>query len=191
MNTLILIVLLVGAVIGFYQGAFKQIANFSGIFVGLLVASMLYQQCGDYLADKSGTSATVGHMFAFVLIIIIVPMILGWIATLLTKAFSCIHLGFINRACGAAIGVLSYGLVLGFACNAMDFLESRFGFAPESLEEREPSFYFVKHSAQVVVPDMMIVTDSTEVANGEEPHYGLRTSVDKATNSLFNSNKEE
>lgn len=190
MNTLILIVLLVGAVIGFYQGAFKQIANFSGIFVGLLVASMMYQQCGDYLADKSGTSATVGHMFAFVLIIIIVPIVLGWIATLLTKAFSSIHLGFVNRFCGAAIGLVSYGMVLGFACNAMDFIESRFGFSPESLEEREPCYYFIKHSAQVLVPNMMIVTDSTEIANGEEPHYGLRTSVSNVTNSLLNGNNE-
>ena len=54
MDTLILIVLLVGAVIGFVQGAFKQIANFLGVTVGIVLAVALYDQFGHYLADATG-----------------------------------------------------------------------------------------------------------------------------------------
>ena len=62
MEILIYIVLLVGAVIGFHQGAFKQVAHFLGVVVGLLIAATLYQQFGDLLADKTGASAGFGRL---------------------------------------------------------------------------------------------------------------------------------
>jgi membrane protein required for colicin V production len=178
MDTLIIAVLALGAIIGFCQGAFKQIANFIGVALGLILASMLYQQCGDFLADKSGASASTGHMVAFVVIVILVPVALGWIAALLTKVASCVHLGFLNRLAGATLGVLSYGLVLGFACNGMDFIESKFGYHPELLEVRSELYYAVKHACQPVVPDIIIVTDSTEIAHGEVPRKGIKDLVD-------------
>ncbi|MBR2155237.1 MAG: CvpA family protein [Bacteroidaceae bacterium] len=180
MDTLILIVLGIGAAIGFYQGAFKQIANFIGVALGLFLASMLYQQCGDYLADKSGASASTAHMVAFVIIVILVPVVLGWMASLLTKVASSIHLGFLNRLAGAVLGIVSYGLILSFACNGMDFLESKFGYHPELLEERSDLFYTVKHASQPVIPDIVIVADSTEVAHGAPPKQGVKDVVDKA-----------
>lgn len=179
MDTLILIVLGIGAAIGFYQGAFKQIANFIGVALGLFLASMLYQQCGDYLADKSGASSSTAYMVAFVIIAIVVPVVLGWIASLLTKVASCIHLGFLNRLAGAVLGIVSYGLILSFACNGMDFLESKFGYHPELLEERSDLYYTVKHTVQPVIPDIIIVADSTEVAHGEAPKKGIKDVVDK------------
>lgn len=188
MNTLILIVLLVGAVIGFYQGAFKQIANFAGVFVGLIVASRLSSTLGEYLADKTGQSVGVGQCIAFVLIVIVVPFVLGWIATLLTKVFSALHIGFVNRLAGAGIGIISYCLVLSFAFNMMDFMTSNGGYNTEKLEEREASFYAVKHASQPIIPDLVIVDDSTEVAAlgpDETPRFGLKSSVDKAINKIL------
>ncbi len=187
MNTLIVFVLLIGAVVGFCQGAFKMAAHFAGVAFGLIMACMLYQQFGDYLADKGGTSASMGHMFAFVLIVIIVPLILGMMASLLTKAFSAIHLGFINRLCGAAVGALCYGIVLSMAFNFMDFMTSSAGFSRDRLEERPAAFYTVKHLSQPVIPDVVIVTDSTEEASGMTPRMGLKPAVDKAVDKAVDS----
>lgn len=184
MNTLILIVILVGAAIGFYQGAFKQIAKFVGVFVGVILASKLSEPFGDYLADKAGTSSGLGQMVAFVLIVIVVPVLLGWVASLLTSLFASIHLGFVNRLCGAAVGVLSYMLVLSFAFNMFDFSKSKGGYATDRLEEREPLFYTVKHVSQPFIPDVFIVTDDTEIADGEEPKYGIKTTIDKTIDKI-------
>lgn len=183
MTTLILIVLLVGAVIGFCQGAFKQIANFIGIVAGVLVASLLSHQFGEFLVNKTGTSQGLAHTVAFFLIAIAVPVVLGWLASLLTKLFKKMHLGFVNRLCGAAIGAICYGIVMSFAFNMMDFVESSGGFKPERLGEREPIFYTAKHASQVLVPNFLIVDDSTEVANldpGVEPRRGLKPVVNDA-----------
>lgn len=187
METLIYIVLLVGAVIGFYQGAFKQIANFAGTIVGLILATALYERFGDVLADKAGTSASMAHTIAFVLIAIVAPIVLGWVASLLTKLFKQIHLGFVNRLAGAGVGVICYGLVMSIAFNLIDFATSNAGFKAEKLEERPELYYQVKRVSQVVVPDVLIVTDSTEVAHGAEPKYGLKPAVDNAVDKAVDS----
>ena len=68
MDTLIIIVLLVGAIVGFMQGAFKQIANFVGVMAGIVLATILYDQFGSFLASATGTSEGVGNVFSFILI---------------------------------------------------------------------------------------------------------------------------
>jgi len=187
MNLLILIVLLIGAGIGFYQGAFKQIANLCGVVLGLILAAMLYKEFGDFLATASSTSASVGRVFAFVIIFLVVPVVLGWVASLLTKAFESVHLGFVNRICGAVIGILSYTLLLSAAFNFFDFVESGCGYHPEALEERPATYYLIKHAAQAIVPDIIIVTDATEEANGATPMRGIKTSVDNAVDKAVDS----
>lgn len=174
MEILIYIVLLVGAVVGFYQGAFKQIAHFVGVALGLIIAATLYENFGAYLADKTGADENFGYVVAFVLIAIVVPIALGWIAAFLTEFFKKLKLNFLNRIIGALVGVLSYALVLSFAFNLFDLVGSNAGFKPKKLEERPPLYYQMKHATQVIIPNALIVTDSTEVANGATPMYGLK-----------------
>lgn len=192
MEILIYVVLLVGAVIGFRQGAFKQIANFLGVILGLVIAATLYQQCGDMLADKAGTSTGFGRLIAFVLIVIVVPVLLGWIASLLTSFFKKLNINFLNRLLGAIIGVISYGLLLSVALNLYDFISSNAGFKPEKLDERPGLFYKIKQATHIIIPDIIIVTDSTEIANGAEPKCGLRPVVDKTVEKInpFHSSDE-
>ena len=186
MDTRIMAVLAIGAIIGFWQGAFKQIANFIGVALGIILASALYQQCGDYLAQLSGANVSVGHTVAFIGIVILVPIALGWIASLLTKAASVVYLGFLNRLMGAVLGAASYMLVLSFAFNVMDFLDSQYGYKPEQLDERSELYYLAKHVCQPIVPDVLIVTDSTEVAGGATPKCGIKDVVNDAMEGTVN-----
>ena len=124
MDTLIIIILLVGAIIGYIQGAFKQIANLAGVIVGFLLAVSLYDRFGEYLASATGATESIGNTVAFVIIIILVPIVLGWLASLLTKFFKAVHLSFLNRLAGALIGAICYGLILSVAFNIMDFAKS-------------------------------------------------------------------
>lgn len=190
MEILIYIVLIVGAVVGFKQGAFKQVANFLGIGIGLLLAATLYHQFGDFLADKTGASMGFGRFIAFVLIVIIVPLALGWIAAFLTEFFKKLKLGCVNRVIGACVGVVSYALILSVSFNLLDFITSNAGFKPQKLSERAALYYQLKHATQVVIPDVLLVTDATEVASGMEPKYGLQPVVGKATEKIIPTKKE-
>lgn len=179
MEILIYIVLIIGAIIGFKQGAFKQVAHFLGVAVGLLIAATLYHQFGDFLADKTGASIGFGRLIAFVLIVIVVPIALGWLAAFLTEFFKNLKLNFLNRLLGAFVGVVCYAVILSFALNLYDFMGSNAGFKPQKLSERPQLYYQMKHATQVMIPDILLVTDNTEVANGYEPKYGLKPVVDK------------
>lgn len=190
MEILIYVVLAIGAIIGFKQGAFKQIAHFLGVGVGLLIAATLYHQFGDFLADKTGASIGFGRIIAFVLIVLVVPVALGWIAAFLTEFFKKLKLNFLNRIIGAFVGIFSYALILSVAFNLLDFISSNAGFKPQKLSERAPLYYQLKHATQVVIPDILLVTDATEVANGMEPKYGLKPVVNKATEKITPSKKE-
>lgn len=179
MEILIYIVLIVGAIVGFKQGAFKQVAHFLGAAVGLLIAATLYHQFGDFLADKTGASIGFGRLVAFVLIVIVVPIALGWLAAFFTEFFKKLKLNFLNRLLGALVGVVCYAMILSVALNLFDFVVSNAGFKPQKLSERPDIYYSMKHATQVVIPDILIVTDATEVANGYEPKYGLKPVVKK------------
>ncbi|MBR0046305.1 MAG: CvpA family protein [Bacteroidaceae bacterium] len=191
MEILIYVVLIVGGIIGFKQGAFKQVAHFLGVAVGLLLAATLYHQFGDFLADKTGASIGFGRLIAFVLIVIVVPIGLGWLAAFFTEFFKKLKLNFLNRLLGAFVGVVCYALILSVALNLYDFVASNAGFKPQKLSERPNIYYSMKHATQVVIPDILLVTDATEVTNGCEPKYGLRPLVKKATKKAKPTKKSE
>ena len=191
MDILIYIVLIVGAFIGWKQGAFKQVAHFLGVAVGLLIAATLYHQFGDFLADKTGASIGFGRLIAFVLIVIVVPIALGWIAAFFTEFFKKLKLNFLNRLLGAVVGVVCYALMLSVALNLFDFIASNAGFKTQKLGTRTELYYQMKHATQVVIPDILLVTDETEIANGYEPKYGLKPVVTKATEKIIPSKKKE
>lgn len=183
MNILILIVLLAGAVVGFCQGAFKQIAKFVGFLAGIIFASRYSEQVGEFLSATTGTSSGAAKAFAFVLIILLAPIALGFLASMLTQIFRAVHLGFVNRVAGAVIGAICYVFILSFAFNLWDLACSGGGFDVEALDERESSYYDVKHISQPFIPDALIVDDATEIAeldSDEEPRCGIKSAVDKA-----------
>lgn len=179
MEILILAVALIGALVGFCQGALKQIANMAGIVVGLVIAVMLYDRFGQMLADLTGAEESIADIIAFVAIAVLLPLVLGWVATLLTKLFKVVHLNFFNRLLGAVIGFISYMLLLSVAFNLFDFVKSGAGLRTEKLQERPALYYDVKQAAQFIVPDFIIVTDSTEEAHGAQPRHSIQDKIEK------------
>jgi len=173
MDLLVLVVVGLGAILGFWQGAFKQLANLLGTVVGVALAVLLYDRFGDVLSGYTGAAKGTANMLAFAIIVIVVPIALGLLASLLTRLFKVVHLGCLNRLAGAVIGALCYGFLLSFAFNVMDFAKSNGGSRRDKLGERTELFYLWKQGGQFAVPDVLIVTDSTEVAQGAEPRYGL------------------
>lgn len=179
MDILIYIVFATGAIVGIVQGAFKQIASIIGVIAGIVLAILLYDKYGEQLAVSLGTEVQYGQIIAFILIVIIVPLALGWLATLLTKLFSAIKLGWINRLVGMAIGALSYGLIMSVAFNIMDLVVSSGGTKLEKLETRSELYYHVKHASHPILPEIIIVTDNTETKSGYKPHKGLADKLPK------------
>lgn len=167
------------AILGFYQGFFKQVANLIGIVAGIVLATIFYSEFGQKVAELTGSTEEAGGWIAFILIAVIVPVVLGLLASLLTKLFKKMHLGCVNRTAGAILALVIYTFLMGFAFNVMDFINSSAGFHTEKLKERPELYYQIKKAPQHFIPDAIIVSDSLEearaIADGDTTsiHHGL------------------
>lgn len=118
-DILFLIVLLVGAWKGWVSGLLKEALGLVGVFVGLYVAYLLYEQVGYALAPHIGTSPSIASILAFVLIWIGVPVLLGVLGSLLTKVLEWVGLDGVNNLGGSLVGIIKYAIVLGALCNVL------------------------------------------------------------------------
>lgn len=125
-DIVIIILVIWAAYNGWKQGLIKELVSLVGFFVGLIVAFQLYATFGDYLAPRlssdGAVNGTVIRLLAFVLIWIIVPIVLGLVANILTKSLKLIRLGFINSFAGMLLSVAKYLILMSSVFCAMDFL---------------------------------------------------------------------
>lgn len=124
----ILLLLAFGVIMGWLRGLLKEVASLIGFVVGLIVARLFYEPVSQWvLGLVSNASSGVGAIYAvkiivFVLLWVIVPIVLGQIANLLTKALKAARLNGLNRLLGAAIGAMKYLLLLSCVLVTMDFV---------------------------------------------------------------------
>ena len=88
-DIVILIVLGVGAIVGFTKGFLKQLAGLLGLVAGLLIAKALYATVAERFFLPLTDSLTVAQGIAFVVIWLAVPLAFLLLATLLLKRWQC------------------------------------------------------------------------------------------------------
>ena len=114
-----LLVLLMGAWKGWSNGLLKEVLGLIGVFVGLYVARLLYEQVGFYLAPHIGTPPAVANILAFALLWMGVPILLSILGSLLTKFLELVGLNSVNRLGGVIVSLAKYVLLLGILCNIL------------------------------------------------------------------------
>ena len=104
---------------GFLNGFIKEIASAVGFFLGLLVALTCYEQFGEYLKVDGSEVNMFTSIVAFLLLWIVVPIVFGFLANLLTKAIDKTSLSFINRLLGGVVSVVKFVVLLSCVLNVM------------------------------------------------------------------------
>ncbi len=107
---------------GWRQGFLKEIFSMAGFVVGLFVAAGLYSSFGGFLSPRIGASPTVANILAFLVLWIVVPILLGLAANLLTKALKGMKIGLPNSILGAVVSVVKYLILMSCVFNVMSFL---------------------------------------------------------------------
>ena len=118
----ILILLVWAAFSGWRSGFFKEVASAFGFIIGLFVAATCYRSFGEYLAVNGTETNMVTSLIAFFLLWIIVPIVLGLVATILTKAVKGMKLGIPNSILGATVSVIKFLILISCVLNIMNFL---------------------------------------------------------------------
>lgn len=115
-------VLLWAAFCGWRSGFVKEIISSIGFLGGLLIAAICYKQFGEYLAVNGTESNMLTSLIAFLLLWIVVPIVLGFAANIMTKALKEMELGMPNSILGALVSVVKYLILMSCVLNVMGAL---------------------------------------------------------------------
>ena len=100
--------LLYGLISGWRNGLFEELVSAGGFLIGLGVAYIYFKTVGC-------------NIYEFIFITLGTPLVLGLVATLLTKVLDKIPVaGFINRLLGALLGCFKWALAVGFVLLLID-----------------------------------------------------------------------
>lgn len=113
LDYVIIVVLLAGLVSGFIKGVVRQAFSLGGLLAGLIVGALFSKPVAATLLRYFAMSEKSASVVAFVLILIVVPLICTVLGGLLSKLIKVVKLGFADRLLGAVFGLLKYLVFMG------------------------------------------------------------------------------
>ena len=122
-DIIIAILLVIGLISGLRDGLVKQVAALVGLIAGLLIGKALYVPVGDWLMNALSLSDKVAYLTAFILILIIVPLLFSLVGWLVSKILHAICLGWLNRLLGGLIGVIKFAIFAGVIITAIELFD--------------------------------------------------------------------
>ena len=123
MNTLdwvILVILFIGFLTGFFKGVIQQAFSLGGLILGIICGTLLYKPFAGLLLGFLNMNEKTAQIVAFIIILLVVPIVCGLLGKVLSKLVHAASLGFIDRILGAAFGILKYILIMGLVIKLMD-----------------------------------------------------------------------
>lgn len=118
----LIVLFLWAAFSGWRAGFVKEVISTVGILVGLFIAATCYQQFGEYLAVNGSETNMVTSIIAFILLWIVVPIALGFVANVLTAALKGMQLGMPNSILGTLVSVVKFLVLISCVFNVMQAL---------------------------------------------------------------------
>ncbi len=122
LDIFLLVVILLAAYSGWKNGFVKELLSIGGVIGGILIACIIYYFASEYLYLTGPGANMTTNIIAFIVLCLVVPFALSFLANGLTKLVREIHLGIFNSIAGCALSVIKYVLILSFAFNIMEFL---------------------------------------------------------------------
>lgn len=123
LDIFIVVVMLYALWKGWTHGLLRELVSLLGFIGGLIIACLCYSSLGEYLAVSGTQVNIITSIIAFFLLWIIVPIALGTVATVITKALS--HIGILslpNHLGGAVVSIAKFLLLMSFVLNVMQGL---------------------------------------------------------------------
>ena len=118
-------VLLVWAVYnGWRNGFVKEIFSTLGILTGLILAGIVYAALGDdWLAVTGSRTNMILNVGMFIILWVLLPIALGLVANILTRAVKGLQLGLFNCLLGTVFSVAKFALLISCVLNMMARLD--------------------------------------------------------------------
>lgn len=116
LNLILVAIVLLFVLNGFFQGLIHMIGSIVGLVVGVGVASRWDAALGGWIFGATGWSQNICTIIAFVLILLVFTRVFGFVLHLLEKTFGFMKIplvGLANRLAGGVLGFFEGVLVVG------------------------------------------------------------------------------
>jgi len=120
LDCIIVIIMLVGLIGGIIKGAIQQIFSLGGLVLGIILGTLLYEPFAGLLLSIFRMSDQTARIVAFVIILLVVPMVCGLFGKALSKLIHAANLGCLDRLLGAAVGLFKVVLIMGLVIMVLD-----------------------------------------------------------------------
>ena len=186
---LFICVLLLWAIIsGWRDGFLKEVFSTLGVVLGLVIAAALYFYiASDYFEITGSDTNQWLNIGAFLILWIIMPLVLGLIANILTKALEGILLGLPNSLLGAAFSVVKFVILISCVLSMMGSLKiiDRKMVKDSKLYEPIVSITpFIKDCAQEIYNEVEIPKKMKDASWVEEMKDGFKDGYKDVENSI-------
>ena len=152
LDIILLVLIGIGAVLGFMKGFLRQLAGLLGLVAGLLVAKALYVHVADEVFSQVTDNMGLARGLAFVAIWLLVPLLFLLVASLLTKLMEAVSLGWINRLLGAVLGAAKYALVISLLLMVVDHFDTENALISRTQKAASVLYEPVKGLAELFIP---------------------------------------
>jgi membrane protein required for colicin V production len=120
LDLIIVIIMLVGLIGGIIKGAIQQIFSLGGLVLGIILGTLLYEPFAGLLLSIFRMSDQTARIVAFVIILLVVPLVCGLFGKALSKLIHAANLGCLDRLLGAAVGLFKVVLIMGLVIMVLD-----------------------------------------------------------------------
>lgn len=158
MNTLDLVVIaviVVSAIYGYYKGILSQVGGLAGIIAGIICCRMFGDDFAAFLnntfADSTSTQAStsfLNNVIAHVVIFVVAYLGMRIVASLMSTMLKKIKLGAINKLAGAVFAPVQWLVILSIALNIWivifpetELVKSSSGIANETIINLAPDIF--------------------------------------------------
>ena len=121
MNTLDIILLVatgIGMIYGLKTGLVKQLTLGAGVAIGLLQATIFYEQAGTWINELSGWESWICNALGFIGILLAIAIVINLAGLILRWLLRIVLLGWVDRTLGAvfsmfiAIIIVALGVII-------------------------------------------------------------------------------
>lgn len=113
LDWVIVSILGIGFVTGFIKGVIKQAFSLGGLILGIVCGTLLFRPFAGFLQNILNMSDQTARIVAFVIILLVVPILCGLLGKLLSKLVHAASLGFVDRLIGALFGLVKFIIFMG------------------------------------------------------------------------------
>ncbi len=154
-DIIILACLALGAVLGFRDGAIRQLGTLAGIIVAIVLAKSLASSVSSLL----GLSGDYAHIWGYVIVLVVSFVAVAFLSKLLRNIVSAVGLGIFDRIGGALVSAFKFALFLSLAFSLFNMVNSHIRLLGDDTIEGSKFYSTVVSSSSYIMPAIGWVGD--------------------------------